>query len=62
MEENNRQQSIGLEILRPADSTLWKQALKSKPGRRTGERKLMFSRHGRAGFLAIILDRLKRPR
>jgi hypothetical protein len=62
MREKNRQQSMGLEILKPDDTTLWKRALKSKPGRRANERKLIFAPHARLGILTMIWDRLKRPR
>jgi hypothetical protein len=54
-----RQQSMGLEILRPDDTTLWKRALKSKPGQLANERKLIFTRQPRLGILAMILNYLK---
>lgn len=57
-----RQEAMGLEILKPNDTTLWKRALKSKSGRRTNERKLISGPHARLGILTMILDRLKRPR
>jgi hypothetical protein len=62
MIERYRQQSMGLDVLRPDDTTLWKRALKSKPGRRANERKLIFGRQTRPGILTMILERLKRPR
>jgi len=62
MREKERQQSMGLEILKPDDTTLWKRALKSKSGRRANKRKLIFGPHARLGILTMILDRLKRPR
>jgi hypothetical protein len=62
MEERERQQSMGLDILKPDDTTLWKRALKSKPRRRANERKLIFGADRRVGILAMIFDRLKRPR
>jgi hypothetical protein len=62
MTQRHREQSMGLEILRPDDTTLWKRALKSKPGRTANERKLIFSRQPRPGILSMIFERLKRPR
>ena len=63
MGEKHRQRSMGLEILKPDDTTLWKRALRSKPGRRPNEnRKLIFAGRARLGILTMILDRLKRPR
>jgi hypothetical protein len=62
MRDEDRHQSMGLEILRPDDTTLWKRALKSKPERRAHERKLIFGRDAKPGFLTMIWDRLKRPR
>lgn len=62
MGEKGRHKSMGLDILKPDDPTLWKRALRSKPGRRANERKLIFSPHARLGILAMILDRLKRRR
>jgi hypothetical protein len=62
MGEKERQQSMGLEILKPYDTTLWKRALKSKPRRRAHGRKLIFGPHSRLGILTMILDRMKRPR
>ena len=34
MGEKGRHQSMGLDVLKPNDTTLWKRALKSKPRRR----------------------------
>jgi hypothetical protein len=62
MTKKERQQSIWLEILKPDDTTLWKEALKSELGRRAKGRKLISGRHANPGLLTIILDRLKRPR
>ena len=62
MGQRHREQSMGIDILRPDDVTLWKRALKSKPGPPANERKLIFSRHARPGILTMILDRLKRLR
>jgi hypothetical protein len=62
MEQRHREKSMGLDLLRPDDTTLWKRALKSKPGRTANERKLIFSRQPRSGILAMIFERLKRPR
>lgn len=62
MGENDRQQSMGLEILKPDDTTLWKRALKAKPRRRAGGRKLVFDPNARLGILTMILDRLKKRR
>jgi hypothetical protein len=63
MGEKDRQRSMGLEILKPDDTTLWKRALRSKRGRRRNEnRKLIFAGRARLGILTMILDRLKRPR
>jgi hypothetical protein len=62
MRAKDRQQSMGLDLLRPNDTTLWKRALKSKPAQRAKERKLIFSRPARRGILTMILDRLKKPR
>jgi hypothetical protein len=59
MTEEERQQLIGLEILKPDDPTLWKRALKSELGRRAQKREPIF---GRRGLLRGIWDRLKRPR
>jgi hypothetical protein len=61
MEKKERQQLLGLEILRLDDTTLWKRALKS-PRRRTNKKKLIFGRYAMPGLLTVILDRLKRPR
>jgi hypothetical protein len=62
MAKKERQQIIGLEILKPDDPTLWKRALKSKSGRRAKESKLIFGSRTRPEFLIRLLDRLKRPR
>jgi hypothetical protein len=59
MREKERQQSIGLEILKPDDPTLWKRALKSGLGGRAKKREPIF---GRRGLLSGIWERLKRPR
>ena len=61
MGEKGRHQSMGLDILKPDDTTLWKRALKSKPRRRANDRKITFSPHARLGILTMILNRLKRP-
>jgi len=52
-------QSMGLDVLRPDDTTLWKRALKSKPGPTANERKLIFTRQPRPGILTMILNYLK---
>jgi hypothetical protein len=62
MTNKERQQFIGLEILKPDDTTLWKKALKSELERKAKERKLIFGRRASRGLLSGILDRLKRPR
>jgi len=62
MIKKERQQLLGLEILKPDDPTLWKRALKSEFGRRPKERKLIVGRRARPGFLSGILNRLKRAR
>ena len=54
-----RQQSMGVDVLRPNDSTLWKRALKSKPRRTANERKVIFARQSSRGILAMILNYLK---
>ena len=59
MGERYRQQSMGLDVLRPNDTTLWKRALKSKPRRTADERKLIFTRQPSPGILAMILNYLK---
>ena len=59
MGEKDRHRSMGIDLLRPHDSTLWKRALKSKPRRTANERKLIFSRHARSGILNVILNYLK---
>jgi hypothetical protein len=58
MTKKERQQLIGLEILKPDDPTLWKRALR----RRAKERKLIFGRRARPGLLTRLVNRLKRPR
>jgi len=62
MGEKDGHQSLGIDLLRPNDSTLWKRALKSKPGRPANDRKLIFVSRPRRGLLATLLDCLKRPR
>ena len=62
MAKKQRQEIIGLEILKPDDPTLWKRALKSKSGRRAKERKLIFGSRGRPELLARFFERLKRSR
>jgi hypothetical protein len=59
MGEKDRQQSMGLEILKPDDTTLWKRAVKSELGRKAKKREVISARHG---LLSAIWDRLKRPR
>lgn len=59
MTEKEGQRSIGLEILKPADPTLWKRALKSELGRRAKKRETVF---GHRRLLSGIWDRLKRRR
>ena len=59
MGEKDRHQSMGIDLLRPNDSTLWKRALKSKPARTANERKLIFSRRSKPGLLNMILNYLK---
>ena len=59
MRERYRQESMGLDVLRPNDTTLWKRALRSKPGRTANERKLLFSQQPNVGILTIILNYLK---
>ena len=59
MGQRNRQKSMGLDILTPADRTLWKRALKPKTARRTKERKRILGSHTRNGMLAVILKYLK---
>jgi hypothetical protein len=58
MREKGRQQSMGLELLKPNDTTLWKQALKSKLGRSAKERKLISGRRARPRLLTRILNHL----
>jgi len=62
MVERYREQSMGLDVLRPNDSTLWKRALTSKPGPTANEGKLVFAHHARPGILTMILNYLKNPR
>ena len=59
MGERYRQQSMGLDVLKPNDTTLWKRALKSKPRRTGNERRLIFGRDGRPGLLTTIFNYLK---
>ena len=59
MRERYRQQSMGLDVLRPDDTTLWKRALTSKPKRTGNERKLIFARHATPRILTMILNYLK---
>lgn len=59
MRERYRQESMGLDVLRPNDTTLWKRALRSKVGRTAKERKLLFSDQSSSGILTIILNYLK---
>jgi len=54
-----RQESMGLDVLKPNDSTLWKRALKSKSRRTANERKLVFGRQPSPGILALILNYLR---
>jgi hypothetical protein len=63
MGQRHREQSMGLDILRPNDVTSWKRALKSKPGQSEcfDERKLVFTSRPRPGILAMLFERLKRP-
>jgi hypothetical protein len=61
MTEKERQQFIGLPILKPDDTTSWKLALKSELGRRAAKREI-FRRRARPGLLRGILNRLKRTR
>jgi hypothetical protein len=62
MTEKERQQLLGLEIVKPDDPTLWKRALKSELGRRAKERKLIVGGRAKAILLTRILNRLKRLR
>lgn len=50
---------MGVDVLRPNDSTLWKRALKSKPRRTANEEKLIFAQQSSRGILAMILNYLK---
>lgn len=59
MGAKDRQEVMGLEIIKPDDTTLWKRALKSKPGQRLNKRKLIFSRPARPGILTMILKYLE---
>jgi len=61
MTKKERQQLIGLEILKPDDPALWNRALKSELGRRAKKREPIFGRRASRGLLTGILDRLKRP-
>ena len=66
MTEKERLQLIESRMLKWKDcgtiNTSWKEALKSELGRKAKGRKLVFSRHARAGLLTMILDRMKRSR
>jgi len=59
MRETFRQESMGLDVLKPNDTTLWKRALKSKPRRTAGERKIIFSHQTTHGILAMVFNYLK---
>jgi hypothetical protein len=59
MGKKDGHQSMGIDLLRPNDSTLWKRALKSKPGRTANDRKLVFSRQVGPGILNMTLNYLK---
>ena len=59
MRERYRQESMGLDVLRPNDTTLWKRALKSKVRRTANERKLLFSHQASPGILTMVLNYLK---
>jgi hypothetical protein len=58
MTKKERQELMGLEILRPDDPTLWKRALR----RRAKEGKLIFGRRARPGLLTRLVNRLKKQR
>jgi hypothetical protein len=60
MIERYRQQSMGLDVLKPNDTTLWKRALKSKPRQTASQKKLVFAHHPTPGILTIILNYLKK--
>ena len=62
MARKERQQLLGLEILKPDDPTLWKRALKSELGRKAKTRQPIFGHRGGRKLLSGILDRLKRLR
>jgi hypothetical protein len=62
MTEKERQQLLGLEIVKPDDPTLWKRALKLELGRRAKERKLTVGGRAKPILLTRILNRLKRLR
>jgi hypothetical protein len=62
MAKRGKQQLLGLEILKPGDPTLWKQALKSELGRRAKTRGPIFGRRARPKLLNRILNRLKSVR
>ncbi len=60
MIKRERQELLGLDIIKPDDPTLWKKrALKSELGRRAKKREPI---SGRRGLLSGIWNRLKRPR
>ena len=62
MAKKERQQLLGLEILKPDDPTLWKRALKSELGRKAKTRQPILDHRGGRKLLSGILDRLKRLR
>ena len=62
MAKRERQQLLGLEILKPGDPTLWKQTLKSELGRRAKTREPIFGRRARPKLLNRILNHLKSVR
>jgi hypothetical protein len=62
MTKKERQQLIGLEILKPNDPTLWKRALKSELGRRAKKKEPVFGRRARPKLLSRILNRLRSVR
>jgi hypothetical protein len=62
MTRRERQQLIGLEILKPNDPTLWKRAIKSELGRRAKKREAIFDRRATPTLLSRILNRLKSVR
>jgi hypothetical protein len=59
MRERYRQESMGLDVLRPNDTTLWKRALKSKSGRTANERKPIFSHQPSPGIVTMLFNYLK---